>query len=126
MQIGKFDRRILIEYKSVTQDATFGTDVVTWLPLGGYQTGCPSLPVTFPANIQDTLPSRAESTRDGVQMSAKGTRVRMRYRTDIDAGMRVTIYGDTGNDKTYQIVSEAAEILGRKEAIEFMIERYSS
>jgi len=99
-----------IEYKSVTQDADYGTEVITWKKL---------------ANIwcekQDVMPSRSsESIQSGVEISTLKSRIRMRYRNDIDSSMRLII-----GTNTYQIVSEPAE-LGRRQYIEFMVEKYSS
>lgn len=115
------DREITVEQKSVTQDSTFGTEVVTWIALS-YLPGSPLVAERFPAEIQDVMPSRSESVQQGLQQARNQTRCRMRYRTDIDSSMRVTIHGDT--DRVMQIVAGPAEIGGRREYIELMLERY--
>lgn len=105
--------RIQIEQKSVTQDAVYGTEVITWIPLP---------PGNFWAEVQDVLPTRqqAEQMRNGTQVSVRRTRVRIRYRTDVDASMRCLISG-----VVHQIVGGPAEI-GRHEWTELLVERAST
>jgi head-tail adaptor len=52
------------------------------------------------------------------------TRLRMRWRDDINSSMRVTVHGDS--DTVYQIVGGPADIDGRKSMIEMVLEKYSS
>ena len=118
MRAGDLDRQVLIEKKSVTQDPTFGTEVITWVPLvaGGER---------FAANVQDALPSRAESVLNGdIAIARNQTRIRIRWRDDVTSAMRVTLYGDT--DRVMQIVGGPAEVFGRKKLLEIMCERLSS
>jgi len=103
------NRRCRVEYPVETQDAVYGSDVATW-----------ALLAVIWCNIQDELPSKTESTQNGVVINTKRSRFRARYRTDIDSSMRIICDGIT-----YQIVSAAAEI-GKKQHMEMMIERYSS
>lgn len=98
-----------IQYKSVTQDATYGNEVVTWLKKA-----------TVWAELQDVLPSRAENVSNNIDIALNRTRVRMRYRDDIDSTMRFTARGFT-----YQFVSGPA-MIGRNEYMEFVAERYST
>ena len=109
MNIGKFDRRITIEQKSVAQDATFCTEIITWNTLA-----------TVWANVQDVLPSRSEAVQQGLSAARNQTRIRIRYRSDVDSSMRIT-----HNGTVYQIVGGPAEI-GRQQYTEFVVERYSS
>lgn len=121
MRAGQLDRQILIERKSVTQDPTFGTELVTWVPLstvGGQ-------PEWYWAQVQDALPSRAESVTQGLAVARNQVRVRMRYRDDVDSSMRVTERGD-GSNRVLQIVGGPAPIEGRKQFLEMMCERISS
>ena len=118
-----FWRWITIEQKSVTQDPTYGTEVVTWVPLDP-EPGSPSVAIRFRAEVQDALPSRSESVRQGLELARNQTRIRMRWRGDVTSDMRVTVHGDT--DVVYQIVGGPAEIGGRKRRLEMVIERYSS
>jgi head-tail adaptor len=112
MNIGPLNTRCRIEYKSVTQDANYGTDVVTWMLLA----------VRW-CNVQDALPSRSESVRQGLTVALNQTRLRLRYCTDIDSSMRVVI--NRPDQTIYQIVSGPA-ILGDKDGVEFMLEKVSS
>ena len=112
IQVPNMDTRVRIEQRSVTQDPTYGTDVVTWVPLA-----------TVWAQVMDVLPSRqqAEQTRAQLQVATQRSRVRMRYRTDIDSTMRCVIGG-----LMHHIVSGPAEIGDRHSLIECIIERYST
>lgn len=121
---GSMDRQITIEYKSVTEDPTFGTEIITWLPLVRDGVGSPIIGVRFWAEVQDALPSRSEAVTQGLAVARNQTRLRMRWRNDVDSSMRVIVHGDS--DVTYAIVGGPAEIGGRKEQIEMVLERYSS
>lgn len=103
------DSRVTIEQKSVTQDATYGTEVITW-----------ALLATVWAEVRDGLPSRSESVRQGLTQARDQVRVRMRYRADVDSSMRIRL-----GDRVLQIVGGPAEI-GRREYMELMCETYST
>jgi head-tail adaptor len=75
--------------------------------------------VTVWASVKDALPSRAEKLADGINMAARPARVRMRFRDDVTPDMRFVM-----GSRIMQIVSGPAE-LGRREALEFMVEEYS-
>ena len=113
MEIGQLDRRVLIEKKSIAQDPEYGTEIVTWVELA-----------TVWANVQDAMPSKAEGVVQGLAVAVNQTRVRMRWRSDVDSSMRMVIYRP--GPITYQIVGGPAEIGGRREYCEFMVERLSS
>jgi len=113
MNVGPLDHRVRIESKSVAQDPDYGTEIVTW-----------ALLAVVWANVQDALPSKAESVVQGLAIAKNQTRVRIRYRSDVDSSMRMIIWRP--GPITYQIVGGPAEIGGRKEYCEFMVERLSS
>lgn len=121
MRAGQLDRRITIERKVVTQDASYGTEVVTWVPL--VATGSPAVAVPLWAQVQDVLPSRSEAVLHGLVLARNQTRIRIRYRNDVDSLMRITVHYAT--DIVYQIVGGPA-IIGRNEWLEMMCEKYSS
>ncbi len=123
MHAGDLDREITVEKKLITQDATFGTELVTWVPLA-LLSGSPQVAEKFAAQVQDTLPSRSESVTQGLSVARNQTRIRMRYRNDIDSSMRITVHGEP--DLVYQIVGGPANIEGRKNFIEMVCERFSS
>ena len=112
MNIGQLDREIAIEYKQVTQDPNFGTEIITWATLA-----------TVWANVQDGLPSRSEAVQQGLAVARNQTRVRYRYRSDVTSAMRITVL-DTP-PRVLQIVGGPAE-LGRREFSEIMCESVSS
>ena len=109
MRIGKLDRYVRIEQKSVTQDADYGSEVVTWVT---YKNAW--------ASILDVTTKMQESTNSDLRQLKQPTRVQMRYDASIDVTMRLVVV-DTG--RILNIVSQPAEI-GRREAIEFMAENY--
>src|SRR5512143_3103286 len=111
IQVNNLDTRIRIEYKSVTQDSVYGTEIITWMPKA-----------TVWAEVMDVLPTRqqAEQMRNNTQVSVRRPRVRMRYPSDIDASMRCLIGGIV-----HQIVGGPAEI-GRHEFLDLLLERPST
>lgn len=122
-QAGVLNRQITISRKQVTQDATYGSEVVTWVPLVA-EAGSPTVAVKFWAEVMDMMPSRAEAVTQGLTVARNQTRIRLRWRGDIDSSMRVTVHGDS--DVVHQIVGGPAEIQGRKNMLEIVCERISS
>lgn len=118
MNLGPLNDRCRIEYKVVTPDPTYGTDVITWTPLrnrdGSTQQHC---------DLQDVLPSRSERVADNLEVSQNPTRWRTRYRTDVDSSMRIVV--NRPAPTIYQIISGPA-ILGDKDGIECMLEKVST
>lgn len=107
------NRRITIEYKVITQDSSYGTESITWTVLAS----------RISANIQDVLPSRSESVKQGLRIGTSQTRIRIRRRTDITTDMRVIIHDATNS--THYIVGAPAEMDGRR-LIEFVCEKYTT
>jgi SPP1 family predicted phage head-tail adaptor len=105
----KLGTRIRIERKVVTRDPQYGTEVVTWAPFACVW-----------AEVKDILPSRAERQADSIQIGRRPTRLRMRYLAGLAADMRVII-----DSRIHQIISGPA-MLGRREAMEIMVEELSS
>lgn len=122
MRAGNLDREISIERKESTLDPVYGTELVSWVPL--IPIGSPPVAGRLWAQIQDVLPSRSEVVQQGLTIARNQSRVRIRFRADIDPSMRVTVHGD-GGDVVMQIVGGPAEI-GRREWTEFILEKYSS
>jgi head-tail adaptor len=136
MNAGSLNRQISIEKKSIFQDPVYGTEMVVWVPLSALDEGAFD-PGTFSgdafdvspaekfwAEIVDVPPSRSEAVTMGLSVARNQTRIRIRWRGDITSDMRVTVHGDT--DVVYQIVGGPAEIGGRKDGLELVLERYSS
>lgn len=112
MIIGKLDRRCRIERKLVTIDPTYGTENVTWVTHA----------VVW-CNMQDVLPSRDESLRNGIIVGKTQSRLRMRYRGDIDSTMRIVIMRPT--ESVWNIIGGPAEI-GVRDGIELMCEKVTT
>jgi SPP1 family predicted phage head-tail adaptor len=111
MQIGKLDRRIRIEQKSVTQDANYGSEVIAW--------------TTYKecwAQVLDITSRMQESTNSDLRLLKRPCKVLVRYDDGITAMMRIVMLDR--DDRILQIVSKPAEI-GRREAMEFTAEDYS-
>ena len=123
MAAGRLNREITIERKQVAQDTAYGTEVITWMPLAVLP-GSPAVAERFWAEVQDALPSRSESVQQGLAVARNQTRIRIRWRSDVDSSMRITVHGDI--DVVYQIVGGPAEIRGRRIMLEMMCEKYSS
>jgi len=109
VDIGALDKRARIEKRVVSQDPTYGTDVVTWQTLA----------VVW-CNLVDSMPSRDEQIRNGLSMMKVRCRMRMRYRSDVTTDMRVVLMRPT--EQTWSIIGGPAEI-GVRDGIELMIER---
>ena len=103
------NKRCRVERKSVSTDSIYGTETITW-----------TLLAVIWCEVQDVLPSRAESIEMNLNMAKNPARWRARHRTDIDSSMRVLIDG-----VLYQIISGPASI-DNKKYIECMIEKYST
>lgn len=112
MIAGALNTRCRIEQRSVTQDAVYGTELVTWTTLA-----------TVWCAVQDELPSKSEAVKQGLAVASQRARIRMRYRTGIDSSMRIVIIRAT--ESTWQIVGGPA-ILGNKDGLELVVEKYSS
>lgn len=104
--------RCLIERKSVTQDPKYGTEVIAWVTVANAW-----------CSAEDVSPSRSEAVKNGLAIAINQTVVRMRFRTDVDSSMRLTINRPALT--VYQIIAGPAEI-GNRQGIEFMVERITS
>jgi SPP1 family predicted phage head-tail adaptor len=115
MLAGSFDTPITIERKTITKDTTYGAAVESWVSITGTR--------RIWAEVRDVQPSRSEAVQQGLQVATNQTRIRMRYRSDIDSSMRITVHRAT--DQLYQIVGGPAE-LGRRVGLEIVAEKYST
>jgi head-tail adaptor len=106
---GDLDRVIRIERKAAGAAGFMSAGQSQWEEVA-----------TVPAQVQDVLPSRAERAAEGVTIASRPARIRIRFRPDITADMRI-IYGA----RVMQIVAGPAE-LGRRAALELMAQDYST
>lgn len=123
LDLGRLNRRIRIESRTETPHADYGTPVVTW-----------STFALVWANMQDQLPSKAESIDAGIRIARRPIRIRMRYLRGITSDMRVKPPWGTipwgsrhwwTDGLAYQIVGGPAE-LGNRDGIELMVQELSS
>lgn len=84
------------------------------------------------AEVEDALPSRGERLAEGINVASRPARVRMRFRDDVKSSMRFVLGATVTDDvvdysaaRIMQIVAGPA-VLGRREALEFMAEDYST
>jgi len=110
VQIGKLDRRIRFEQKSVVKDPDYGSEVITWIT---YKEAW--------AQIVDVTARNQETTNSDLRLLKRPCKVTVRYDTGIDATMRIVVLDR--EDRVLEIISKPAEI-GRQEAMEFMAEDY--
>ena len=108
-----FNTRCRVESPATAQDSTYGTREKTWAVYGH-----------FWCEIQDQLPSRAESVKLDGEVSQNPSRLRLRYNSGIDSSMRLIVIR-RGARTTYQIISGPAEV-GEKDEDESMIEKIST
>jgi head-tail adaptor len=106
------DEQCTIEQRAVERDPNYGTEVEGWEVVAA-KVWC---------NAQDVLPSRAESTSNGIRTATKQTRLRIQIDDRITPEMRVTLHGK--GDRLMQIISGPAFLDDRRH-IEFMLEGYS-
>ncbi len=112
MDLGNLDWRVRFERKTVSRDAAFGSENITWTEVG-----------TFWCNVEDINPWRSKTTSNDLTQGSTQTRVRLRYRSDLDMSMRMVIMRP--DPIVYQIVGGPTE-LGWHEGIEFLVERFTS
>jgi len=109
MKKGTLDRRIEFQRRQVTRDPSYGTSQETWVPY-----------VKVWEQVQDVLPSRAESLDESVSIQRRPARIRTRFRTDVTADMRIIYAG-----RILQIIAGPVE-LGRRDGLEMMAEELST
>ena len=109
LSAGDLDRRIQFQRPVITRDPTYNTSKTTWEPHAKVW-----------AQVRDVLPSRAESVDENASLQQRPSRIRMRFREDITADMRVIYRG-----RVMEIVSGPAE-LGRREGLELIVQELST
>lgn len=112
----RLNEKVTIEKRTVARDPDYGSEIPgteAW----------ESVAERIWANAQDQLPSRGESTTNGLVTALTRTRLRIRIRDDITTTMRVTLHGK-GN-RVMQIVAGPA-LLDDRRHMEFMLEGYKN
>ena len=108
----RLDEQVTIEQRTTEKDPDYGTDIESWAPVA----------VAIWANAQDQLPSRGESTANGLVTAVTRTRLRIQNDERITTAMRVTLHGKGG--RIMQIIAGPA-LLDDRRHVEFMLEGYS-
>lgn len=112
MRAGQLTQRIRFERLDDATNPDFGDSTQQWVPVA-----------TVWAQVQDVLPSRAETVQQNVEITSRPARIRIRWRPDLTSAMRIVVLGQY--PRTMQIVSGPAE-LGRRQWLEFMTEEFST
>lgn len=107
----KCDEKVTIEQDLGGTDPAYGTVVENWVPVLD----------RYWANVQDVLPSRAESTNNGLQQSVQRSRLRMRGAGAVSGKMRAVLHGH--GDRVMQIIAGPA-LLDDRVHYEFQLEAY--
>lgn len=110
MDAGALDRRITFQSRTGTQDSATGAYTYVWADI--------VKDPTVWAQVQDVI--RPESVDSSISMANRPARIRIRYRDDITADMRI-IYGT----RTLKITAAPAE-LGRREGLQIIAEDFST
>ncbi|ABD25100.1 Phage head-tail adaptor, putative [Novosphingobium aromaticivorans DSM 12444] len=105
---GRFKDRITILQPGRAQQGKYGTHAVAWTEM-----------VTVWGEVRDMLPSRAERIAEGLEISRRPCRVRIRHRGDVRTDMRLRFLG-----RTLRIVAIAE--VGRREVLEIAAEELST
>ena len=119
LEAGSLRDRVRIEQYAADED------------FDGAGSGAWSLLAEVWADVQDVLPSRGERLADGINLSTRPARVRMRRRDDVTDSMRFVMGATVVDDEVdyssariMQIVAGPA-IIGRlRDGLEFMVEEY--
>lgn len=105
---GRFKDRVTILQPGRASSAKYGSSTVTFSELA-----------TVWAEVRDMLPSRAERISEGLEISRRPCRVRMRWRADVRTDMRLRFRG-----ADLRIVALAE--IGRREVLEVVAEQLST
>jgi hypothetical protein len=108
----KCDEKVTIEHNIGGTDPDYGTPVVNWQPLL----------VRYWANVQDVLPSRAESTSNGLRIGVQRSRLRLSGANAVTMEMRAVLHGH--DDRLMQIIAGPA-LMDDRVHYEFQLEAYS-
>ena len=109
MDAGKLDRLITVEAATVTRDSDTGAESKAWAQLG----------TAFWAEVLESATDTDERLAAGVETYARPTRVRCRYRSDIDPSMRLNL----GSGRLLQIIGTA--MLGRRDGLELACKEWA-
>lgn len=105
----RFERRVTLLAPLAVKDPRFNTAVKSWGEVA-----------TVFAQVLDMPPANEEALADGVDLRQRPCRIRIRWRADVTADMRVRYQG-----RVLEIVGGPAE-LGRRELLELLCQEVST
>jgi head-tail adaptor len=98
----------IIEKPTASRSSATGAEVITWAPLA-----------TVRVQLMESATATDESLQNGVDTFARPSRVRMRYRSDLDATMRLNL----GGGRLLQIIGTAE--LGYRQGTELACKEWA-
>lgn len=104
---GLMDRQVVIQKRTVSRDGTLGSQAVAWSTLD-----------TVWAQVVESSTASDEAMRAGVQTFARPSKVRIRWRADVDTTMRIS-----HNGQLLQILGIAE--LGRRQGLELACKEWA-
>lgn len=107
LQAGQLDRQVTIQRRAETRETALGSVQVTWPVLA-----------TVWAQVVESSTASDEAMRAGVQTFARPSKVRIRWRSDIDTTMRINHGG-----QLLQILGIAE--LGRRQGLELACKEWA-
>lgn len=107
------NEKVTIEQLVGVVDPVYGTEVRTWVPVLA----------RYWANVQDQLPSRAETTENSLEKAVQRTRLRMRGAQAVTIKMRAILHNR--GDRVMEIIAGPA-LLDDQVHMEFRLEGYSN
>lgn len=113
-KIGPLDVRIRFLTQTANQNSDYGTEGGGWVPHADAW-----------ASMEDVMPSKDEKLLQGaMEVGTIKTRLRFRWRDDIDSSMRVQILNPLA--RTMEIIGGPAQIAGRRRYMEVLCEEVSA
>lgn len=107
----KCDEKVTIEHNIGGVEDAYGTAVENWQPLL----------LRYWANVQDVLPSRAETTNNGLRQGVQRSRLRMQGAGGATLQMRAVLH--SRGDQVMQIIAGPA-LMNDRVNYEFQLEAY--
>lgn len=107
----KCDEKVTIEHNVGGVDPVYGTEVANWQPLL----------TRYWANVEDELPSRAESTQNGIETRVLRSRLRMQGAVGVTGEMRAILH--SRGERVMSIIA-GPSMLNDRVHFEFKLEAY--
>lgn len=120
MKTVRLDTPISILARTTTKEGRYHTRKSTW-----------AVAANVLAEVQDSLPSRADRVADGISLTRRPARVRIHWRDDVGQENRIRIGPppadpEADNRREMRVVAGPAEYGGRRRYLELMVEEIST